>query len=342
MNSTTPFSDISTIELSKRFDLKSQPNIQTLIEPSRKLSLSRQSTIDALYSTYHSFIVSPESPISLFSLLHSHLPTIDPDTWKIRAEIGGLHLNGKCIEEDIEIDQRHRIEYYEPKYSINESESFFPLITEENIIYQDEHLAILFKPAGIPTITSREQNKFSLKESCKILFHENIHFPSRLDASTSGLVVCSLQKDFHNKLQKLYETREIHKYYLLSTQDSPQWSFATINIPIGKGDVHPVLRTPFGEDSKDATTHLCVIHTDKKRTLICAKPVTGRTHQIRIHTACSVGSIDGDRFYGGRKEEELHLLSYQVTFKHPATENIVSCKLPKRWLPSWLFDQKAS
>ncbi len=97
-------------------------------------------------------------------------------------------------------------------------------------------------------------------------------------------------------------------------------------------------------DGKEAITQLKVLGTGEHTlssgkkvdvTLIKAKPVTGRTHQIRIHAAHVGFPIIGDSFYGGEESDSLHLVSFCLRFKRPITGEPIDFKLPRNFLPDW-------
>jgi 23S rRNA-/tRNA-specific pseudouridylate synthase len=327
--------------------------------PLNKLQVNSQDVKEALHSTYYAFKIYPDSghaPRNLYDWLRELSPELENNaSWQDRAAFGGLHINGRRVISDRPIHTPAFVEYYDPKYDISLAESFYPKLSKDQIIYHDDHLAVVYKPAGIPTSSSREQAHYSLKQSLEKYFNCSIHTPSRLDTSTAGVVVVSLSSDMHGRIQRLYQRRLIDKTYLLTASlqekileennliDTIRKSPILIDATIGQSNIHPVLREVItdanskNKSSRQAITVFTLKTINNNQILLEAKPITGRTHQIRVHSAAFFGPIDGDRFYGGNKTGDgLHLLSYGVAFQHPISSEHINITLPESLHPLWL------
>jgi len=196
------------------------------------------------------------------------------------------------------------------------------------IIYQDEEMLIINKPAEFLSVPGK--NIYDCVYSrIKQLYPQSsgaiiVH---RLDMSTSGLMVIALNKHAHKKLQKQFISRDVKKRYValidgLLTQDN-----GVITLPLsGDFDDRPRQLVCF-ENGKSAQTTWQVIERNKEQkiTKVFLYPKTGRTHQLRVHCAHSLGlnmPIIGDDLYG-TKANRLHLHAQMLELSHPITNEIM-------------------
>jgi len=305
---------------------------------------------ETLTSKHWSYIYRESAPSSLIEALKRELPHINPLSWAQRLSWGGVYVNGRACFGDRPLEAPCRVEYYEPKFDLAEAGHVFPPLKREHIIYEDDELIAVFKPAKLPCLPTREQKHFNLRS--KLLEYLNtrnssgtLHLPSRLDTSASGLVIASKSARMHKELQRLFEKRQIIKSYLLETPGRVDWDETQVNLPIGKDSRHPVLRKVVQDGGKDAVTTFHFLYGSEfnpqdgpaiETSILCAKPLTGRTHQIRVHALTLEGPIIGDNFYGGLPAGNLHLLSYQLQFKHPFTHKTMDIRVPDGLFPPWL------
>ena len=253
-----------------------------------------------------------------------------------RFEFGGIFINGIACQQNIEITKPVRIEFFELPFKTDEAPSFFPEFSADWIIYQDNFYSICYKPHKLPTLPTREQKIYNLKDYLNVFFNRSVHLPSRLDTSTKGILLVSINETTHIKFQQMFEKRELEKSYLLKTKIEPSWDKICVEQPIGKDDVHPILRKVNGRDPKAAITNFENLGSG----LILATPKTGRTHQIRVHANYLNCPILGDNFYNGESAEELHLLSYRLKFIHPITGQEMIHQIPQVLMPQWVDDLK--
>lgn len=273
----------------------------------------------------------------------------------MRAAWGGLYLNGRMAHKEVQLSAPCQVEYFEPKFKIEEADKFFPEFKEEYILFEDEDLLIVFKPANLPCLPGKEQQRFHLK-GCLLKYlaksstKAQIHLPSRLDSSVSGVIAASKSARMNKELQQAFEKRTVSKTYILEVLGHFPEDEILVEKAITRDTLHPVLRKVCEENGKPARTSFkfCALkeytegmpqqntNAGNSSSLVSAKPLTGRTHQIRVHAAHLGFPIIGDNFYAGEPSDSLHLLSYSFGFFNPFSKKELRVSLPQRLYPSWL------
>ena len=281
------------------------------------------------------FFNQSELPADLLTALRLGLPHIDAASWQERLEWGGVYLNGRCLRSNCTLPLPCKIEYYEPSFPLDQADQFYPAFSPQQILYRDEILLVAFKPTGIPSLPAREQSHFNFKSQIEASIGLSLHFPARLDMSASGLLIASLDPRYHGAINRLYETRSIRKFYRLEVHPCVSWTRLSVDAAIDKDPLHPVLRRTVEHGGKSALTHFSLISQRDHTSLLEAKPLTGRTHQIRVHAKHSGHALVGDKFYGGMEAKELHLACTQLAFKHPVNQSELDIALPINFMPSW-------
>jgi len=188
-----------------------------------------------------------------------------------------------------------------------------------DVIYEDDDLAVINKPAGIPVNghyfkTVENALPFNLKETAS----ENQYFKPRpvhrLDSQTSGLLIISKTHKAHMNLSKQFETGEVKKEYSAVVQGLVEES-GMIDSPIESREAKSIYN-PVRSTNSIKNGHL---------TLLRLKLLTGRTHQLRIHLAEIGHPIVGDKLHGEEDNtftgKGLFLASVKIQFKHPSSGN---------------------
>ncbi len=286
-------------------------------------------------------IYKPGKERTLVAHFVKHLTHIPASSWPERFEFGGIYVNGILAEQDGELPYPCKIEYYEPRGNIQELlASYTPFDPAKHIIFEDNNIIMVFKPARLHSMPAKEQRIVSLFQGVSDYVGKQVHLPSRLDFSTSGIVVISKKPGTHGKLQQLFEQRKIQKYYVCEVTGKPEWREQLVDRAIWKDNRHPILRRTVDKGGQKATTLFNLLGSqtieNQERSLFLAKPFTGRTHQIRVHSQYLGFPLIGDNFYGGAEHPELHLLAYALRFKHPLTHTSINCQVPEALLPEWV------
>jgi tRNA pseudouridine32 synthase/23S rRNA pseudouridine746 synthase len=297
---------------------------------------------DTLRTRYWSwtYLTSEGSPKRLIEVLHRELSSIPKDSWPERFDFGGIYINGHPALLDQALPFPCRVEYYEPKFSISEAPRIYPTVTESAIIYSDGDIAIAYKPASLSSMPAKEQRHYSLKSSLEKLLGVTIHMPSRLDVSAQGLVLVSTAPRAHAPLQQAFESRRVTKRYLCAAAGVCPWDTRVERGLIGRDPLHPVLRVSPAHQGQTAETIFTKLGVESSSgqevVVLCAQPVTGRTHQIRVHAAANALPLLGDKFYGGHDASYLHLVSSYISFLHPIDGRVVECEVPVEFERDWM------
>lgn len=207
-----------------------------------------------------------------------------------------------------------------------------------DIVYEDEDIFVVNKPAPLPTQSSDRQTGDTLEARMLPLLGGRAFRPTnRLDKGTSGLMVVSRHPQAQAVLQKQLHTPSFVREYLAVVEGTLSPAEGLIDAPIGKAD-GPTVRREVRPDGKEARTHYRVVEISGKRSLVHLKLDTGRTHQIRVHMAHMGCPVYGDFLYGTERDDlpgRFALHSAFVSFVHPESGKTLSFECP---LPAALAD----
>lgn len=203
-----------------------------------------------------------------------------------------------------------------------------------NIIYEDDYLLVLNKPANIAIHPSILHFDNSLSNGVKFYFDKlglkkKIRIVNRLDRNTSGIVILAKNEYIQECLIKQMKTNEFKKEYLAIAKGFLESKSGTLNFPIARKEGSIIERT-VSSDGDSAITHYDVVKEFNNLSLVHIVLETGRTHQIRVHFSHIGHPILGDTLYGSPSElinrQALH--SYKLTFIHPVTKKVLSLEAP--------------
>ena len=195
-----------------------------------------------------------------------------------------------------------------------------------DIIYEDEDLLVLNKPAGMPIHPSLNNYTNSMANALAYYFQSQgkpfiVRCCNRLDRDTSGLTIVSKHLVSGSILSDMTKYREVHREYLAIARGSVTPSEGTIQAPLGRKEGTIIERTVDWEHGEDAVTHYKVVKEANGHSLVSLRLETGRTHQIRIHMKYLGYPLIGDYLYNPDMEymtrQALH--SHHMEFTHPIT-----------------------
>ena len=177
-----------------------------------------------------------------------------------------------------------------------------PLMLAQRILFIDAEAIVIDKPAGLPVDTPRRggdsvvQRLSELKQG----FQRPPTPMHRLDQDTSGCLLLARSPKARSILQKAFETRQVEKYYLAVVDGPVEQDEGTIDLALGKRSSEKAGWRMIADAKGDkATTHWRKIAVRDGQSLVEFRPITGRTHQIRVHAREAFGrGIVGDRVYG--------------------------------------------
>lgn len=215
------------------------------------------------------------------------------------------------------------------------SEKIPPTKLPLDIVYEDEDLLVLNKPAGMPIHPSLNNYTNSIANALAYYFQSQgkpfiFRCCNRLDRDTSGLTIVSKHLVSGSILSDMTKYREVHREYLAIARGSVTPSEGTIQAPLGRKEGTIIERTIDWEHGEDAVTHYKVVKEANGHSLVSLRLETGRTHQIRIHMKYLGYPLIGDYLYNPDMEymtrQALH--SHHMEFTHPITGEHMSFTAP--------------
>ncbi len=238
---------------------------------------------------------------------------------------GGVLVDGRARAKGHKLDGGEELEFEPPAAQVSTLE---PQAMDLVVPYEDEHLLIVDKPAGLVVHPAPGHSQGTLVHGLLAYDVEGGEEPERpgivhrLDRDTSGLLVVARSPDAHRLLQELVQAREVTREYLALVVGRPRSRSGTIDAPIGR-DRHDPLRHSLDTDTpRDAVTHFEVEELLPRHALLRVTLETGRTHQIRVHLAAIDLPVAGDAVYGRTGElglERQFLHAARLAFTHPVT-----------------------
>jgi len=211
-----------------------------------------------------------------------------------------------------------------------------PPYTTPEIVYEDETLLAVNKPVGLLSVPGRGPEKSDCLSARVQQAYTGARIVHRLDMETSGLLLFARSREMQRQLGKLFENRSISKTYVALVHGKPRNPTGTIDLPlIADWPNRPLQKVDF-EHGKPSRTKFTLLEYDAEldRTRLQLEPVSGRSHQLRVHLFSIGHPILGDRLYPSPdikyQAERLMLHACRLEFQHPQTgkQLTISCPAP--------------
>jgi 23S rRNA pseudouridine1911/1915/1917 synthase len=194
------------------------------------------------------------------------------------------------------------------------------------VAYEDEHLLVVDKPAGIavhpgPGHSTGTLVHALLGRTAGGAEPERPGIVHRLDRDTSGLMVVARTEEAYRGLRSLVRRHRLERVYLTLVRGRPRSASGRIEAPIGRDRSEPTRHSLDTDTPREAVTHFEVVEPLPEHALLRVRLETGRTHQIRVHLAAIGLPVVGDRVYGVRDLdlERQFLHATRLAFPHPVT-----------------------
>ena len=288
--------------------------------------------------------------------LHMHLADFSRSELQRAIEAGGVTVNEKPTKPSYKVrnDDRLHIAMPAPEYDLPTAEDI-PL----EVLYQDEFLAVINKPANMVVHPAKGNWSGTLVNALQFLFHDQLSRENgvyragivhRLDKDTSGAILVAKEDLTHRVLATQFETRKVFKEYVALTvgeldRDSDYIEAAIRHHPHDREKM--AVADPSDPDGKHALSYYEVLERFRGHTLVKVQPRTGRTHQIRVHLQHVGCPVLADKHYSGRdrfllsdlvpgtpKESDETLIgrqalhAFRLRFQHPRTKVWIEVEAP--------------
>lgn len=316
----------------------------------RNRMTSRMSDHDS--PTLRHFTASPEdSGMRLDRFLGRECPTISRARLQEFIKAGHVLVNSSQAKPSLPLRSGDLV-----SLDIPEESAPSPLAPEQiplDILYEDDALLVLNKPAGLVVHPGAGNREGTLANA---LLH---HCPAvavagrtgrpgivhRLDKETSGCILAVKTEASHLSLSKQFASREIDKTYLALVDGTLRMPHGKIDAPIGRHTIHRQ-KMAVVERGRDALTSYRLRAAHEGKSLVECHPLTGRTHQIRVHLKHLGHPVTGDPVYGRRGTHTRHFLhAWKIAFTHPLTGKRMAFTAPlSDDFPAWALaalDQSA-
>lgn len=246
-------------------------------------------------------------------------------------ETGLVKVDGKDVDVDFNYEEGLDLWFSPPE--LQEKRTLaedLPL----KIIYEDENLIVIDKPTGLVVHPGAGHSSGTVVNA--LLGHlgkedssdERFGIVHRLDKDTSGLMVLAKNEKIERKLKNAFRDREVHKEYLALVAGHFESPAGEINRPLGRHHGGG-LRFSVGASGRQAVTRYFTEKVYPSHTLLRVVPVTGRTHQIRVHLKSTGHPVVGDTLYGGEPANRLFLHAGVLSFRLDGREYKYESALPK-------------
>jgi 23S rRNA pseudouridine1911/1915/1917 synthase len=289
------------------------------------------------------FLISPkETSCRLDLYLKKRFPMLSRSRLQGLIKRAGITVNGRSVKPSYRLRPEDRVRLDLPTY---EPPKIQPQTIPLEVVYEDDSILLINKPAGmvvhpapghyegtlVNALLARDPKIFKSSDG-----EDRPGIVHRLDKDTSGLLVVAKTESAHQVLARQFKAHTIHRIYLALALGILKPAKGRIDLAIGRDRWERKKISMRTTRPKEAVTEYRAIERFKFASLLEIKPLTGRTHQIRVHLASIKHPILGDAVYGGRKAARLgeHLIPRQMLhahtlgFLHPVTRQPMEFSAP--------------
>ncbi|MBQ4847363.1 bifunctional tRNA pseudouridine(32) synthase/23S rRNA pseudouridine(746) synthase RluA [Pseudoalteromonas sp. MMG005] len=207
-----------------------------------------------------------------------------------------------------------------------------PLDPYLEILYQDDHMLVINKPSGLLTVPGKDP-----KHADCAITRVNTVFPTarivhRLDMATSGVLCLAMSKEAHRFLSIQFQDRLTNKHYIARVHGAMKHATGSVDLPLICDWPNRPKQMVCHDKGKPSLTHYEVLKNEHNVTRVKLIPITGRSHQLRVHMLSLGNVILGDRLYAkgdalaGAERLQLHAEMLQIC--HPLTEQLMTFEAP--------------
>lgn len=253
---------------------------------------------------------------------------------KLKFSPDGIKVNGEWVTVRYELKNGDVLSLATEDKPDDVSPYIIPVDIPIDVIYEDEYMTVVNKPYNMPSHPSHGHRMDTVANALAHRYSGSTYVfrpVNRLDRDTSGCMITANTKDASYKLYSSMVGGMIHKTYIAVLDSVPNEREGRIETYMHRRDESIIERencSPDAPDAKPAVTKYRVICEKNGKCIVAAYPITGRTHQLRVHFSSVGCPIIGDTLYGGEgidaliKRHALH--SWRTTFPHPNDGRIIS------------------
>lgn len=284
-------------------------------------------------------VVADEHEMRLDRWFKEHYPDMTFGMLQKLLRKGHIRLDGKRAKSNTRIEAEQIIRVpplnletrtydKKPPAELHQDDIYY---MQNMVIHMDDDLIVLNKPSGLAVQGGSNTNRHidGMLGALKYDLTEKPKLVHRLDKDTSGLLLIARTRIAAQKLTKAFQTKTTEKFYWAVVKGAPKLREGKINIPLlkqGKMGHEKIIAAPDHDDAKSAITLFATVATvPALASFMVLRPITGRTHQLRVHMAEMGNVIVGDGKYGGVDAQiggeisrKLHLHARHIRIPHPS------------------------
>ena len=251
-----------------------------------------------------------------------------------RVLAAGVLVDGRSQAKSHRLSGGEEVEFEQPE---RPSAELVPEEMELRVVFEDEHLVVIDKPAGLVVHPAPGHATGTLVHGLLARDiaggdRERPGIVHRLDRDTSGLMVVARSEEAHRRLQELVRHRGLERHYAALVVGRPRSRSGRIEAPIGRDRRDPMRHSLDTDTPREAVTHFELVEQLPRHALLDVRLETGRTHQIRVHLSAIGLPVAGDPLYGRPRElglERQFLHAARLAFEHPFTGERLELASPR-------------